>query len=147
MVFHWSLNDSNFLQVSRTLLSILVDLNNAVVWMVSTRPVISKFSSPSINPLVTVPRAPNTITTLMFHIFFKFPSKVELLILLFTFFQFYSGVSRDREIYNFESSLFLLIWLKLRDPFLCQNPKGVCVSHFLGQMLGCAYIICSYGQI
>ena len=31
-------------QVSKTLLSILADLNNAVVWMVSTRPVISKFS-------------------------------------------------------------------------------------------------------
>ena len=31
--FHWSLSDSKSLQVFRTLLSILVDLNNAVVWM------------------------------------------------------------------------------------------------------------------
>ena len=30
---------------------------------------------------------------------------------------------------------------------LCQNPRRVCVSHFLGQMLGCTYTICSYGQI
>ena len=33
-------------QVSRTLLSILAVLNNAVVWMVSTLPLTSKFSSP-----------------------------------------------------------------------------------------------------
>ena len=38
MVFHWSLSDSKSPQVSRTLLSILAVLNNAVVWIVSTRP-------------------------------------------------------------------------------------------------------------
>ena len=37
MVFHRSLNDSKSSQVSRTLQSILADLNNAVVWTVSTR--------------------------------------------------------------------------------------------------------------
>ena len=42
-------------QVSRTLLSILTVLNNAVVWMVSTRPPNSKSSGPFNNPLVTVP--------------------------------------------------------------------------------------------
>ena len=36
MVFHWRLSDSKSPQVSRTLLSILSVLNNAVVWMVST---------------------------------------------------------------------------------------------------------------
>ena len=51
-----------FYQVSRTLLSILVDLSNAVVSMVSTYPLISKSSRPFINPLVTVPRPPITIT-------------------------------------------------------------------------------------
>ena len=53
MVFHWSLSDSKSPQVSRTLLSILAYLNNVVVWTVSTRPVISKSSSPCTNPLVT----------------------------------------------------------------------------------------------
>ena len=38
MVFHWSLSDSKSPQVSRTLFNILAVLNNAVVWMVSTRP-------------------------------------------------------------------------------------------------------------
>ena len=73
MVFLWSLSDSKS-QVSRTLLSILANLNNAVVWMVSTYPPISKSSSPFINPLVIVPRAPITIDiniTFMFHSFFN----------------------------------------------------------------------------
>ena len=46
MVFHWSLNDSKSPQVSRTLLSILVDFSNAVVWIVFTRPLIFKSPSP-----------------------------------------------------------------------------------------------------
>ena len=72
MVFHRSLSDSKSPQVSSTLFSIMADFNNAVVWTVSTRPVISKSSSPCTNPLVTVPRAPITIgiiVTFMFHSF------------------------------------------------------------------------------
>ena len=42
MVFLWSLSDSKSLQISKTLLCILADFNNAVVWMVSTCPFISK---------------------------------------------------------------------------------------------------------
>ena len=78
MIFHWSLSDSKTPQVSRTLLSILTDLNNAVVLMVSTRPLISKSPSLFINPLVTVPSAPVTISltvTLMFHSFFISPER------------------------------------------------------------------------
>ena len=74
MVFHWSLGDSKSPQVSRTLLGILADLNNAVVWMVSIRPLISKSSSLFINPSLTVPRALITIcinVTFMFHSFFN----------------------------------------------------------------------------
>ena len=73
MLFHESLSDSKFPQVSRTLHSILADLNNAVVWMVFTCPLISKSSSPFINHLVTVPRAPITvgiIVTFTFHSFY-----------------------------------------------------------------------------
>ena len=72
MVFHWSLSDSKFPQVSRTFLSILAVLNNALVWMVPTHPPTSKSSSPFSNPLVTVPNAPITIgiiVTCMFHSF------------------------------------------------------------------------------
>ena len=72
MVFHWNLSDNKSPQVSRTLLNILAVLNNAVVWMVSTRPLTYKSSSPFNNPLVTVPKAPITIgiiVTCMFHSF------------------------------------------------------------------------------
>ena len=74
MVFLWILSDSSSPQVSRTLLSILAVFNNAVVWMVSTRPPTSKSSRPFNNPLVTVPKAPITIgiiVTFMFHSFFN----------------------------------------------------------------------------
>ena len=61
MVFHWRLSDKKSPQVSRTLLSILAVLNNAVIWMVSTRPSTSKSSRPFNNPLVIVPKEPITI--------------------------------------------------------------------------------------
>ena len=69
MVFHGSLSDSKSPQVSRTLLRILAVLNNAVVWIVSTRPPTSMSSSPFSNP-----KAPITIgiiVTCMFHSFFN----------------------------------------------------------------------------
>ena len=74
MIFHWSLSDSKSPQVSRTRLSILAILSNAVIWIVSTRPPTSKSSRPFNNPLVTVPKAPitiGTIVTFMFHSFFN----------------------------------------------------------------------------
>ena len=98
MIFHWSLSDSKSPQVSNTLLSILAVRSNAVILIVSTRSPTSKSPKSFNNPLVTVPRAPviiGTIFTFMFHCFFQFCSKVEVFILLFTFFQFYSVVRRD----------------------------------------------------
>ena len=94
MVFHWSLSDSKSPQVSRTLLSILTVLNNAVVWMVSTRPPTSKSSSPFSNPLVTVPNAPITIgiiVTCMFHSFF-------------------SSLARSRYLSFFSHSFCFILW-------------------------------------
>ena len=89
MVFRWSLRDSKSAQVSRTLLNILADLNTAVVWMVSTRPLISKFSSPFTNPSLTVARAPipiGIIVTFIFHSFFQFLSKDACICSSFHFF-------------------------------------------------------------
>ena len=155
MVFHRSLSDSKSPQVSRTLLCILAVLNNAVVWMVSTRRPTSTSSRPFRNHLVTVPNAPITIGiifTCMFHSFFQFPSKVEVLILLFTFFQFYSVVSRDSKVDNFANSLLVIIKSGLLAEIrwsVCMSKfhRSLCVCHFLGQVLGCAYTICLYGQI
>ena len=58
MVFHWSLRDQ---QVSRTLLSILADFNNAVAGMVSAHSPISNSSSPLTKPLWMILSAPLTI--------------------------------------------------------------------------------------
>ena len=120
MVFHGRLSVSKSPQVSRTLLSILAVFNNAVVLMVSTRPPTTKSSRPLNNPLVTVPKAPITIgiiVTFMFHSFFQFSCKVEVLISLFTFFQFYSVVCRDSKVDNFADFFFFFfeVWSSGRD--------------------------------
>ena len=93
MVFHWSLSGSKSPQVSGILLSILADLNNAVVWMVSTS-LISKFSCPFINPLVTVPRGPITIginVTFMSH-------------------NFFNSLEKSREIFFFSLPFNFILW-------------------------------------
>ena len=92
MVFHWS--DSKSSQVSKSLLGILAVINNAVVWMVSTRPPTSKFSSPSSNPLVTVPKAPITIG----------------IIVTFTFHRFFNSLARSRYLSFFSLSFSFILW-------------------------------------
>ena len=94
MVFHWSLSDSKSSQVSRTLLSILAVLNNAVVWMVSTRLPTSKSSSPFSNPLVTVPNAPITIG----------------IIVTCMFYSFFSSLARSRYLSFFSHSFSFILW-------------------------------------
>ena len=72
MVPHWNLSDSKALQVSRTLLSIFANLDNALVWIVSICSIISKSSNLFIHLLKIVPSAPITTVitiTFMFHIF------------------------------------------------------------------------------
>ena len=113
MVFHWSLNDSKSPQVSRTLLSILAVLNNAVVWMVSILSPTSKSSNPFNNPLVTVPKAPIIIgknVTFLFHSFFSISLRGRGTYLSFSFFQFYSVVSRNSKVHSLVNSLFFFCW-------------------------------------
>ena len=122
MVFHWSLSDSKSPQISWNLLRILADLNNEVVWMVSTRPLISKSSGLFINPLVTAPRAPIIIgidVTFMFHIFFNSLVRSRYL----SFFSVSSillGGQTGQQIHNFATSLSFLfdrykVWSSSRD--------------------------------
>ena len=58
----WSLSDSKCPQVSSTLLSIMANLNNVIVYMISVHPLISNSSSPLTKPLEIVPSAPTTIS-------------------------------------------------------------------------------------
>ena len=178
MVSHWSLCDSKSPQVSRIVLRILPDLNNAVVWMVSARHLISISSSSLIIITVITLHLSSyfqvllslyqsfgdctlSTTYIWYHHhflvpqFFQFPREVDVFIFLFTFFQFISVVSRDSKS-TIQQILFfcccwlllsLVVWLRLGDPFVSQNPGGVYTSHSSGQFPGCVYTSCSYGQI
>ena len=66
----------------------------------------------------------------MFHSFFQFPSKVKILILLFTFFQFYSVVSRDSKVDNFANVLFFVdyYYYSVCFFFLAEIRWSVCMS-------------------
>ena len=73
MVFHWGLSDCKSPQVSRTLHNIHADIINAVVWVVSTRPLLSKYFTYIFITSVIAPRALITsiTVTFMFHSFFS----------------------------------------------------------------------------
>ena len=140
MVFHWSLSDSKSPQVSRTLISILTVLNNVVVWMFSTRPLISKSSRPFNNPLVTVPKVPITIriiVTFMFHSFINFLVRSRYLsffLLSFSFILWSAGTAKST-ILQVLFFFFLLIMIKsgLRVEIrwsvcMSKSHKSLCVS-------------------
>ena len=63
----------------------------------------------------------------MFHSFFQFSSKVEVLILLFIFFQFYSVVRPYSKVHNLANSLFLLLII-IRSGLLAEIRWSVCTS-------------------
>ena len=90
--FHWRLSDSKSL--SRTLLSILSVFNNAVVWVVSTRPPTSKSSWLFKNLLVTVPNAPITTG----------------IIIIFMFHSFSNSLARSRYLSLFSRSFSFILW-------------------------------------
>ena len=150
MVSHRSLSDSKSPQVSRILLNILTDLNNDVVWMISTRPLISKSSS----PLVTVPSAPITIgitVTFMFHSFFSSVAR-SFNSLSFNFTQWSAETIKStmRHVFFFFSLFFFFddynkVWFSSLDHVICLYPKiplylKISASHSPGRILGCAFL-------
>ena len=93
------MSDNKSPQVSRTLLSILVDFNNALDWMVLIRFPIYNFSSLLSKPLWTVPRAPITIriiAILMFHSFLCSPARFKYLSFFFSL--IFTVVSREDKV-------------------------------------------------
>ena len=130
MIFNW--NDSKSPQVSRTLLGILADINNAVVWMVSSRPLVSKSSSTSTNPLVTVPNAPITIgiiVTLMFHSFFCSLARSKCLSLSFSSVLLCKSPLFGRSSFFLFFSFFFFFLLTIsRFGCLAEIRRSVCIS-------------------
>ena len=108
MVFHWSLSDNKSHQVSMTFLSILADLNNAVLRMVSIRPAISNSSRSFSKPWKSVQSAPVKIgitVTLMFHRFLTSLAGSRYFS-FFSFFVFLSVGPREGKVHYTTSPLF-----------------------------------------
>ena len=133
MVFPWSLSDSKSPQVSRTLLSILAVLSNAVVWIASTRPPTSKSSRLFDNPLVIVPKAwitIGTIVTFLFHSFFNSLARSRYL----SFFHILSVLFCDQLGQQSQQFCKFYIFLKIitRSGLLAEIRWSVCMlkSHW-----------------
>ena len=99
--------------------------SNAVVWTVSTCPLIFKSSRPYINPLVTVLSAPITsaITfTFMFHSFSNFLSRyLSFFSVSFSFTQWSAGMAKSTiwlVLFFCWLSLGLVVWQRLDDLFV-----------------------------
>ena len=116
--FEWQQVSLSFLAP----LSILADLNNAVGWMVSTCPLISKSSSPCINPLMSVPRGPITLgitITFIFHSLFNSLARfwyLSFFLLSFNLTLYSAGTAKS----TIQLVLFLLLLLLLLLFTLCE---------------------------
>ena len=131
-------------QVSRTLLSILVDLNNAVVWMVSTCPLVSKSFGLFTDPLEIVLYTIGITVTFMFHrCFYSFSFFCSLarsiylpLFLIsfnFTLWSARTAKSTIRQVlFICELSLGLVICQRFGDSFVSENPWELCAFHSPG---------------
>ena len=101
MDFHWSLSDNKSPQISETLLGILADLNNAVIWMVYTCPLISMCSSPSTKSLVSLLRTPIKIGITVIFMFHSFLSPLAKFKYLFFFLLSFNFTSLGRQSQQF----------------------------------------------
>ena len=152
MDFHSNLSDSMFPQVSWIILSIQADLNNAVVWIIFTCPVISKPSNPFTNLLKIVQTAPFTIgidVIFIFNIFFLFLFSKNVSVLMFLLILLCNLPGGQSPLYA--GSLFffndLVVWPRLGDPFVSENLKEVCASYSPGWILVSTYTIWLKAQI
>ena len=140
MVFQYSLSDSKFPRVSRTLLIILADLNNTVVTMVSTGPLISKSPVPppifwwlyrarqlqlvSLSPPCSIDFSV-LCESLATYLSFRFPS-------------FYPGASRNSKVHSTVDSRFFLLLLLTTTRFcrLAVIRWSICITKSWGSLFG-----------
>ena len=110
MVSHWSLRDSKSSLASNTIIT-AADLNHAVVWMVSTRPLISNSSSLFINLFCGCTKRTkyNWYRSHYVPSFFQLPSKVLVFISLIAFFQFYRIIRQNSKVHYLAGSFFFSV--------------------------------------
>ena len=145
MIFHWSRRNRECHQISRILISILADLHNTVVWMISTGPCIPKSSSPCTNPIVTVPNAPITIgitVTFMLHNSKVFSQGLGI----YLSFHFPSGLPCDQP--EWQSPLFVRYSFLLtitRSHRLTEIILSLCISIIMCFSFSRMYsVLCKY---
>ena len=146
MIFYWSLIEWKSPQVSRNL-SILVDVINTLIWIISILLLISSCFSPFSMLMGTDPSVPTitAITLTLVPQLFQFSGKVQVFVYLFCFLLFLlCGQQENGKVHYSAGSLF---WTRLGDPFLSQNPRRFYRFHSPRLILGCAYTIWLYGQI
>ena len=101
----------------------------------------SYFQVTQSNLLVIVLRAPIT-NGINFHVpqlfFFQFISKVYILILLFSFFQFYSVISQDSKVHSSADSL-IFCWLYIRFRRLAKIRWSGCIS-IISEEFACFFL-------
>ena len=151
MAFHWSLSDSKSLQVSRTLLCILADLNNNLVWIISTHPLISKFPVSVLWWQYRVRQLLLVSLSLLCSLVFSALKQGLDTFLSFRFLSVLPCGQLERQSPLFSVFFFLLTVTRSGRPaeirLVSPNPFEFCASHFLRQILACVYTICSYNQI
>ena len=110
MVFHWGLIDSKSLQVFRTLLSILANLNNAVVCI----GLILFLISNSFSLFFQTNRDCSKCSKYNWYDWplhvsqlFQFTSKIQVLVNHFAFFHFHTVVSQNNKIHSMTCSFLL----------------------------------------
>ena len=143
--------ESQWQQVSSNLLSILADLNNAAVWMVSARPLISNSSSSFTKTSGIVSSAPITIDITVIFMFYNLFSSLERFkyfsLFSFSIFSLWGPPRRQSPLICRFSFFFcklwwgLVFWSGFSDLFVSQEAREVCASHSPGQILGCAHNI------
>ena len=135
----WGLSDSKSIQVSNTH-SILADLNNAVVWMDSTHPPISSFSSPLTKPFGTVPMSPSIIGiifTLIFTVWSTGTPKstvrhVPFFLFCFLFFFFFLFIiTRSGLLTGIMWSICISKSLRMLCVSFFRIDSGLCIYHLV----------------
>ena len=136
-----------------THLSILADLNCAVVWIVSILPLISISLSLFSRSLGTVPRAQITIAipdTIISHSFFCSMTRSRYFSIFLPFFFCLHILQLKQQnlqviFFKKKKKVSLVFNSEIGDHFLSQSPRELYDFHFLRQNLACTYAICQYG--
>ena len=142
VVFDWGLKDSKKSWVSKILSIILVNVNNAVVQIVSIHPLISSSTSFFSKGLTNYYCYPVTIISNNFSALKQDPN----ISLFFHFLSF--SLHGSLELQNRLDDTFFFFpfnyqfWMRLSGRFVSHSFKEFHTFTFLRQILACAYTIC-----